>query len=284
MVAVPSSLYGRGMTTTAVPRAGALLRTWRERRGWSQLALAGAAGISARHLSFVETGRSRPSRRTVLTLSEQLEIPLRERNAILMAAGLAPAYPEHGLGDLPMAAVSDAITRILTLHNPFPALVVDRHWTMIDANEAVLGLVEGCAPELLEPPVNVLRLTLHPGGLAPRIADSGQWRAHLLARLQHQIGATGDPELKRLFDELTGYPCDDPVPADVPHALVVPFRLRTERGELSFLSTTTLFGTPLDVTVSELAIEAFYPADAATSEALVRGSHLDPSSYEKVPR
>lgn len=272
------------MTTVDAPHAGTLLRTWRERHGWSQLALAHTAGISARHLSFVETGRSRPSRRTVLTLCEHLEVPLRERNTILMAAGLAPAYPEHRLGDVPMAAVSDAITRILTLHNPFPALVVDRHWTMIDANDAVLGLVEGCAPELLEPPVNVLRLTLHPRGLAPRIADAGQWRAHLLARLQHQIGATGDPELQRLHDELVGYPCDDPVATDTLPALVVPFRLRTGRGELSFLSTTTLFGTPLDVTVSELAIEAFYPADAATSQALVRGSHLDPSSHEGVPR
>lgn len=256
------------MTTVDTPHAGALLRAWRERRGLSQLSLAHTAGISSRHLSFVETGRSRPSRATVLKLSDRLDIPLRERNTILVAAGHAPVYPEHHLGDLPMAAISDAITRILSSHRPFPALVVDRHWTMVDSNDAVGVFVEGCAPELLEPPINVLRLTLHPRGLAPRIVDLGQWRGHLLARLQHQIGATADSVLLRLYDELAGYPCDDPVEEVEPHSLVVPMRLRTEAGELSFFSTTTLFGTPLDVTVSELAIEAFYPADDATARAL----------------
>ncbi|MCD2112047.1 helix-turn-helix transcriptional regulator [Rhodococcus rhodochrous] len=256
------------MTTVDTPHAGALLRAWRERRGLSQLALAHTAGISSRHLSFVETGRSRPSRATVLKLSDRLDIPLRERNTILVAAGHAPVYPEHHLGDLPMAAISDAITRILSSHQPFPALVVDRHWTMVDSNDAVGVFVEGCAPELLEPPINVLRLTLHPRGLAPRIVDLGQWRGHLLARLQHQIGATADPVLLRLYDELAGYPCDAPADEVEPHSLVVPMRLRTEAGELSFFSTTTLFGTPLDVTVSELAIEAFYPADEATARAL----------------
>lgn len=247
---------------------GALLRHWRERRGLSQLALANRAGVSARHVSFVETGRSRPSRALLLRLAEELEIPLRERNSILLAAGLAPAYPQHRLGDVPLAAVSDAIGRILSSHSPFPALVVDRHWTMIDANDAVHTLAAGCAPALLEPPVNVLRLTLHPGGLAPRIVNLGQWREHLLVRLRHQIGATADPELLRLHDELAGYPAGDPATDVDPHALVVPLRVRADGTELSFLSTTTLFGTPLDVTVSELAIEAFYPADATTAAAL----------------
>ncbi len=256
------------MTTMQSEPAGAMLRHWRERRGLSQLTLANRAGVSARHVSFVETGRARPSRDMLLKICEELEIPLREQNSILMAAGLAPAYPEHRLGDVPMSAVSDAITRILQSHQPFPALVVDRHWTMIDANEAIGALVEGCSPELLEPPVNVLRLSLHPNGLAPRIANLGQWRAHLLVRLRHQIGATADPVLLRLYDELSGYPCDDPDEQAESHSLVVPLRIRTDDGELSFLSTTTLFGTPLDVTVSELAIEAFYPADDATAAAL----------------
>ncbi|MGW0022822.1 helix-turn-helix domain-containing protein [Rhodococcus sp. NPDC003383] len=262
------------MTTVQQESAGALLRHWRERRGLSQLALANLAGVSARHLSFVETGRSKPSRRMLLALGEHLDLPLRERNALLLAAGLAPAYPEHRLGDVPMAAVSDAIGRILTSHMPFPALVVDRHWTMIDANDAVTGLLAACAPALVEPPVNVLRLTLHPEGLAPLISNLGQWRAHLLARLRHQIGATGDPELMRLHAELEGYPGDGT--AEAGHAdagdsaaLVVPLRLRVGDVELSLLSTTTLFGTPLDVTVSELAIEAFYPADDATARVLL---------------
>lgn len=257
--------------TSSVQResAGALLRHWRERRGLSQLALANLAGVSARHVSFVETGRSKPSRRMLLELSDHLDLPLRERNALLLAAGLAPAYPEHRLGDVPMAAVSDAIGRILTSHMPFPALVVDRHWTMIDANDAVVALVADCAPSLIEPPVNVLRLTLHPDGLAPRIANLGQWRAHLLARLRHQIAASGDPELMRLHAELEGYPGGDGADHGDGAALVVLLRLRSGDGELSLLSTTTLFGTPLDVTVSELAIEAFYPADDATARVLL---------------
>ena len=268
MAAVPGGSILDNMTVVEGVRPGALLRAWRERRGMSQLDLAHRAGISSRHISFVETGRSQPSRDVVLRLSEHLEIPLRERNSILLAAGLAPAYPEHRLGEVPLAAVSDAIARILELHQPFPALVVDRHWTMIDANDAIVTMVADCAPDLLEPPVNVLRLTLHPRGLAPRILNLGQWRAHLLERLRHQIGATGDPVLSHLHDELEQYPCDDPVTTTAPHSLVVPLRLRLGDDELSFLSTTTLFGTPLDVTVSELAIEAFYPADASTATAL----------------
>jgi transcriptional regulator with XRE-family HTH domain len=247
---------------------GELLRQWRQRRGLSQLALAGAADVSARHLSFVETGRARPSRALLLRLGEQLDVPLRDRNALLLAAGLAPAYPERGLADPPLAAVADAVARILAAYEPFPALVVDRHWELVDANAAVDRLTAGCAPALLEPPCNVLRLCLHPDGLAPRILTLGSWRAHLLARLRHQIAATGDPRLQELLDELRGFPCP---PAEVPaHAApVVPLRLRDLDGsELAFLSTTTLFGTPGDVTVAELAIEAFLPADDATAVAL----------------
>ena len=248
---------------------GVLLRGWRRRRGLSQLALAGAAGVSARHLSFVETGRSRPSRAMLLRLGEQLDVPLRDRNALLLAAGLAPAYPQRRLDDPPMAAVADAVTRILTAYEPYPALVVDRHWELVDANDAVAVLTAGCAPALLEPPCNVLRLCLHPDGLAPRIRTLGSWRAHLLSRLRHQIATTGDAALQELHDELRGYPAP-PAGPDPGHAApVVPLRLATSDGrELAFLSTTTLFGTPGDVTVAELAIEAFLPADEATAAAL----------------
>jgi transcriptional regulator with XRE-family HTH domain len=251
-----------------VSAVGELLRQWRRRRGLSQLALAAAADVSARHLSFVETGRSRPSRAMLLRLGEHLDVPLRERNALLLAAGLAPAYPQHRLDDPPMAAVADAVARILAAYEPYPALVVDRHWELVDANAAVALLTAGCAPGLLEPPCNVLRLALHPDGLAPRIRTLGSWRAHLLARLRHQIAMTGDAVLQELHDELRTYPAPPAEPA--PHvAPVVPLRLTTPDGrELAFLSTTTLFGTPGDVTVDELAIEAFLPADDATATAL----------------
>jgi transcriptional regulator with XRE-family HTH domain len=251
-----------------VTEVGVLLRGWRRRRGLSQLALAGAAGVSARHLSFVETGRSRPSRAMLLRLDEQLDVPLRDRNALLLAAGLAPAYPQRRLDDPPMAAVADGVTRILTAYKPYPALVVDRHWELVDANDAVAVLTAGCAPALLEPPCNVLRLCLHPDGLAPRIRTLGSWRAHLLSRLRHQIATTGDAHLQELLDELRIYPAPPAEPA--PHAApVVPIRLAAPDGrELAFLSTTTLFGTPGDVTVAELAIEAFLPADEATAAAL----------------
>ena len=247
---------------------GELLRQWRRRRGLSQLALAGAAGVSARHLSFVETGRSRPSRAMLLRLGEHLDVPLRDRNALLLAAGLAPAYPHRRLDDPPMAAVADAVARILAAYEPYPALVVDRHWELVDANRAVALLTAGCAPALLEPPCNVLRLCLHPDGLAPRIRTLGSWRAHLLARLRHQVATTGDLQLQELLDELRAYPAPPADPA--PHAApVVPIRLAAPDGrELAFLSTTTLFGTPGDVTVDELAIEAFLPADDATATAL----------------
>jgi transcriptional regulator with XRE-family HTH domain len=247
---------------------GQLLRQWRLRRGLSQLALASVADVSARHLSFVETGRARPSRALLLRLGEHLDVPLRDRNALLLAAGLAPAYPERGLADPPMAAVADAVARLLDAYEPCPALVVDRHWDLVDANAAVDRLSAGCAPALLEPPCNVLRLCLHPDGLAPRILSLGSWRAHLLARLRHQIAATADPRLQELLEELRTYPAPpaDPGGGPVHAAPVVTLRLRALDGrELAFVSTTTLFGTPGDVTVDELAIEAFLPADEATA-------------------
>jgi len=248
---------------------GEQLRGWRERRRVSQLDLSLQAGISARHLSFVETGRSKPSSNLILRLSEELDVPLRERNALLLAGGFAPAYPEHGLDSPPLSAVTEAMRQVINAHMPNPALAVDGHWELIDANEAVNLLTDGTAPALLEPPVNVLRVSLHPDGMAPRIANFAVWRQHVLFRLRRQADRTGDPFLAELHEELSGYPGGGDVreldgageAADV----VLPIRLRVGDAELSFLSTTTVFGTALDVTVAELAIEAFYPADAGTA-------------------
>ncbi|MBJ8348477.1 helix-turn-helix domain-containing protein [Antrihabitans sp. YC2-6] len=251
---------------------GVLLKHWREQRRLSQLELATRTEVSARHLSFVETGRSKPTQTMLLKLSEQLDIPLRERNSLLLAGGYAPAYAEHQLSDIPMAAVADAIGKILRGHLPYPAVVVDRHWNMVDGNEAVALFTAGCAMHLLEPPINVLRLALHPEGMARRIQNLGQTRAHLLDRLAHQISATGDAALRDLHRELRTYPGDDLDTVHDTRALVVPIRLAPDGDgpELAFFSTTTVFGTPLDVTLAELAVESFYPADETTVAAFKR--------------
>jgi transcriptional regulator with XRE-family HTH domain len=261
------------VTMVQVPAepVGALLRRWRERRRLTQLDLSLRAEVSARHLSFVETGRAKPTSSMILLLSEHLDVPLRERNMLLLAGGYAPAYPQHGLGDAPMAAISEAITAILAAHQPYPAVVIDRQWELVDANQAVGLLTAGAAAHLLEPPVNVLRLSLHPDGMAPRIANLAQWRAHLLERLRQQVEATGDAQLAELLEELRGYPGGDPsAPAASggTGALIVPLQYYTAAGVLSLFSTTTVFGTPRDVTISELAIETFYPADTATGTVL----------------
>ncbi len=250
---------------------GDLLREWRQRRRLSQLDLAVEANISTRHLSFLETGRSQPSRDMVLHLAERLEVPLRERNALLVAAGYAPVYAERKLDDPALAAARKAIDLVLAGHEPYPALAVDRQWTLVAANRAVAPVLEGIDAKLLQPPVNVLRLSLHPDGLAPRIVNLGEWRAHLLMRLRQQIDATADAGLTRLFDELRAYPAPAqkaPVETGDYAGVVVPFRLTTPHGVLSFFSTTTIFGTPVDITLSELAIEAFFPADAKTGDIL----------------
>ncbi|MCE0540384.1 helix-turn-helix transcriptional regulator [Kineosporia rhizophila] len=265
------------MTTTAgappVGNAGTLIRWWRERRSLTQLELSGISEVSTRHLSYVETGRARPSRRLILQLCEHLHVPLRRRNDILLAAGFAPAYAEHRLADTPLAAVNSAVTAILSAHEPLPALAVDGRWEMIAATSSVAALTKRCAPALLEPPVNVLRLSLHPDGMAPAIVNLGQWRAHLLSRLGAQVLAGGDPVLMELLAELRGYPGGEEggehFGATGPATQVlIPLRYRVDGTELSLLSTTTVFGTPTEITVSELAIEAFYPADAATATAL----------------
>jgi transcriptional regulator with XRE-family HTH domain len=262
------------LTATAQPDTaeplpvGKLLRSWRERRMLTQLELALRAEVSARHLSFVETGRSRPTSEMILRLAQQLDVPLRERNVLLLSGGYAPAFPVSGLADPPMRAVNEAIEQVLQAHQPYPAVVIDGRWELVAANAATDLLTSGAAAGLLEPPVNVLRLSLHPDGLAPRIVNLAEWRAHLLDRLNRDIEATAAPALVALRAELAGYPCPPLRTRPDTRAILVPLQLRTEAAELSLFSTTTVFGTPRDVTLSELAIESFYPADAATTAYL----------------
>ena len=253
------------------PTVGELLRRWRDQRRLSQMALALDAEVSTRHLSFVETGRSQPSRDMIVRLAEHLDVPLRERNELLLAAGYAPAYPESAMDEERMEAVRAAVRQVLAGHEPYPALVVDRHWEMLEANAGVAVLLAGVDPEQLAPPVNALRLSLHPDGLAPRIVNLGEWRAHILDRLRRQVAATADSQLASLLEELRAYRCDQPEPEvelPGPGEIVVPLRLRHGDGELRLMSIVSTFGTPLDITVQELSIEAFFPADAHTAQAL----------------
>jgi transcriptional regulator with XRE-family HTH domain len=254
------------------PGFGRLLREWRTRRNLSQLALASESAVSARHLSFIETGRARPSREMVLHLADRLDLPLRDRNRLLLAAGFAPAFGERPLESEEMAPVREALERFLAVHEPYPALVLDRHRNLVLANEA-LGLVtETIAPELLEPPANVLRAALHPRGLAPRILNFDEWSAHLVHRLRREVALTGDAELAALLEELIAYPGvrTEPPPTDTlaRGEILLPLQLRHGEGRLSFFSTVTTFGTAVDITLAELSLEAFYPADAETAAAL----------------
>jgi transcriptional regulator with XRE-family HTH domain len=250
---------------------GDLLRTWRKRRRISQRELATTADISQRHLSFLESGRAMPSREMVMRLTRRLALPPRERNSLLVAAGFAPVYRERALTDPGLARVQELVARILQGYEPYPALAVDRHWTMLLSNSALGPLLEGVAPALLQPPVNVLRVSLHPDGLASRVLNFDEWRAHVLMRLEAQLEASGDDTLQVLMEELRGYPApasarrgSDPALS----AIAVPLELAHGDRVLRFLSTTTVFGTPVDITLSELAIEAFLPADEATAQAL----------------
>lgn len=252
---------------------GHLLREWRQRRRMSQLELSNEAAVSARHLSFVETGRSRPSRELVLHLAEHLDVPLRERNALLLAAGYAPVYQERSLDDADMDPVRDALDVILSGHEPYPAVIVDRRWDLVSGNAAALVLfTAGVAPHLLEPPVNVYRLGLHPDGLAPRVRNFADYSTHLLTRLQREVALSGDAALSSLLDEVLAYPgVQRPAHVEVDPArmLFLPMEFTTAEGtELSFFSTLATFGTALDITVAELSIEAFFPADRATADAL----------------
>lgn len=250
------------------------IRNWRQRRRLSQLDFALDVGISQKHLSFIESGRSSPSREMVLRLAEHLNVPLRERNIMLLAAGYAPVFPERALNDPALGAARAAIDLVLKAHEPFPAIAIDRHWTLMAANAVVPVLLELVADKsLLAPPVNVLRLSLAPGGLAPHIVNLPEWRTHLLTRLRHQIEITADPVLEALLKDLQAYPVpaspvtDSAGSADLA-GIAVPFRLKTSGAIMSFLSTTTVFGTPVDITLSELALETFFPADASTADAL----------------
>lgn len=268
------------MTRTKSRPTGDLLREWRSRRRFTQLELSLRADISTRHLSFLETGRSTPSRAMLLRLGEVLDIPLRERNRMLLAAGHAPAFPETPPDDPVMESLLDTVRAILTGHEPYPAVVVDSSWNLVDANATVALLLEGVSEELLAPPVNVLRVALHPDGMAPRVLNMGRWRAHLMDRLRREVEWTHTPGLHELLDELSGYPGPDPrrdAPEPGPTELAVPLRLRTSLGDLSFLSTVATFGTALDVTLAGLAIETFLPADTDTAKRL-RGSSLRPRS------
>ncbi|MEP6732105.1 MAG: helix-turn-helix transcriptional regulator [bacterium] len=271
------------MTSVALPHQalGTLLRGWRQRRHLSQLALALEADISQRHLSFIESGRARPKREMVLHIAQHLDVPLRERNHLLLAAGYAPVFPERTLDDPALDAVRGAVDMVLKGHEPYPALAIDRHWRLLAANAAVPQLLIGVDASLLEAPVNVLRLSLHPQGLAPRIVNFAEWRGHVLDRVRRQVDASADIVLIQLLRELSDYPVPARQPTSSavatrsrsvrPHTaagVFVPLQLETDAGVLSFLSTTTVFGTPADITVSELALECFYPADAATAELL----------------
>lgn len=246
---------------------GEQLRDWRDRRRLSQMELALQAEVSTRHLSFIETGRAKPSREMILRLAERMELPLRDRNQLLLSGGYAPVYSQTSLDDPSMDAVREAMGQLLESHEPYPAVVIDQTWDLIAGNSSIDLLTVGCAPWLLSPHPNALRISLHPEGMARRIINLGEWRGHLLARVRRQVVLGHNPEFFELYKELSEYPCDQPVP-DVeipgPGGIVTPLRLRFEDRELVFFSMVAMFGTPLDITVAELSIESFFPADEET--------------------
>jgi transcriptional regulator with XRE-family HTH domain len=245
---------------------GVLLRRWRQRRRMTQMDLAAAASTSTRHLSYLETGRAQPSREMAMRLAECLGVPLRERNSLLLGAGFAPAFQERSLAEL--SAARQAIEQILEAHKPYPAFAVDRHWNIVLSNRAIPRLYVDVSPELMRPPVNAVRLTLHPQGLAPRIVNLAEWRRHVIAELRQQIDARADPGIQALLAEIMAYPPPAGSTAaereEGAERYATPLQIATEAGVVSFLSTTTIFGTPTDVTLSELALEMLFPADAMT--------------------
>lgn len=246
------------------------LREWRQRRHLSQMDLANDAEISTRHLSFIETGRAAPSRDMVMRLAERLDVPLRERNVLLVAAGFAPAFPQRPLDDPALKSARDAVQVVLRAHEPYPALAVDRHWNLVASNAMVPPMLAGVSPKLLSPQINVMRLAFHPEGLAPMTVNLAEWCGHLLERLRHQIDTTADAQLIKLYEELKGYPIPargarDRRPME---SVAIPFQIRFGEQVLSFISTTMVFGTPVDITLSELALETFFPADEATTAAM----------------
>lgn len=257
-----------GSDRNAPAHVGDHLREWRLRRHLSQLDLAGDAEISARHLSFVETGRAAPSREMVLKLAERLDVPLRERNVLLVAAGFAPAFPQRSLDDPALKSARAAIDLVLKAHEPNPALAYDRHWNLVSANRMIAPLLAGVPQRLLEQPLNILRIAFHPDGLATRTVNLAEWSSHLLERLHRQCEATADAELLRLYQELKSYPIPARSAPLSSENVAIPFRMRLGGDVLSFISTTMIFGTPVDITLSELALETFFPADEQTAERM----------------
>ncbi|OEJ24190.1 transcriptional regulator [Streptomyces agglomeratus] len=264
------------MTTVAVDKGvGALLRGWREQRRLSQLELALRADSSARHISFIETGRSRPSEEMVLRLAEHLDVPVRERNGLLLAAGYAPRYAETPLDDPALGSLREGIERLLAGYEPYPALVVDGAYTVVAANRGIAMLLDGLPEHLLTPPLNAMRISLHPEGLAPRIRNLPQWREHLKAQMERQIALARSPALRAVYEEVSAYPVPEPrageapLPEDPPYPyFALPLRIEHDGRVLSFVSSISTFNTPMDVTVAELAIETFLPADPATVKYL----------------
>jgi len=260
------------MTTRPV---GTLVRDWRMRRHRSQMDVALDVGVSTRHLSFVETGRSNPSPKLLVALADELDVPLRERNALLLAAGYAPRYQETPLDAATMTRVNDALQRLLDSHQPYPGAVIDRMWNVVASNEAGQLLVAGAAPELLTPPVNVFRVSLHPDGMAQRILNFADWAAYLVGELRRAAALSGAPELEALLEEVRRYPNIAALESwhtssaefEQP-AVLVPLKFEAAGTELSLITTLTKFGTPQDVTLSELAVEMFFPADEATEQFL----------------
>src|SRR5215469_187512 len=276
------------MTAQILP-FGVLLRRWRVTRRMTQADLAFAANSSTRHLSCLETGRAQPSREMVMRLCEELEVPLRERNALMLAAGFAPAFAERPLAEL--SAARQAIDQILNAHKPYPAFALDRHWNVIASNSALPQLYEGCSPELLKQPINAVRLVLHPLGMGPRILNFIEWRAHTIAVLKQQIETRPDPVIQALLSEVTGYPVPGGGVAlatgDGPQRYATPLQVATRLGTVSFLNTTTIFGTPTEVTLSELALEMLFPADPDTTEIvrrMVAESEAEPASEDRLQR
>ena len=268
---------------------GEQLRTWRQQRGISQLDLALAAEVSARHLSFVETGRAQPGRELLLRLMAELQVPLRERNVALGIAGFAPVFQMRRYQDSSFDSIRAIVEAALDHQRPFPAYVIDRYWNVVASNGALPELLEGVSPTLLRPPVNIARVVLHPEGFGERLLNRSIWRARLLGQMRRRLRLGGDPALEALLEEALSYPHADPsnMTADE-FELAVPIQLRTSRGRLSFLSATTVFGSPADVTLEEIALEMLYPADVSTEAAVrnrsanatVRGDWAPPHASE----
>ncbi|MFD8373441.1 helix-turn-helix domain-containing protein [Streptomyces sp. NPDC059688] len=272
MTTVASGPPASGSAAVTDKGVGPMLRAWRERRRISQLELALRADSSARHISFVETGRSRPSEEMVLRLAEHLEVPVRERNSLLLAAGYAPRFPETPLDDPALDALRDGMERLIVGYEPYPALVVDAGYTVVAANRGIAMLLEGVPEELMAPAPNAMRLTLHPDGLAPRIRNLREWRGHLLAQMEREIALQRSERLRALYEEVSAYPVPedthDGEPAEPVPYFALPLRIEHDGRILSFVSSISTFNTPMDVTVAELAIETFLPADPATTKYL----------------